>query len=107
MFHFLFISLSSEVSSQPSRRPRPPPPPPPPRSGSWIGKISASAPTINDNTTSRACIQYDHEPPSSCSEIKVNTFSDNPATTQYMNQQSCISQTFHTSPYSNTHSSLP
>ncbi|CAH8491528.1 unnamed protein product [Schistosoma curassoni] len=96
-----------EVSSQPSRRPRPPPPPPPPRSGSWIGKISASAPTINDNTTSRPCIQYDHEPPSSCTEIKVNTFSDNPTTTQYMNQQSCISQTFYTSPYNNTHSSVP
>uniref|UniRef100_A0A5K4FF26 Adenomatous polyposis coli protein n=1 Tax=Schistosoma mansoni TaxID=6183 RepID=A0A5K4FF26_SCHMA len=96
-----------EVSRQPSRRPRPPPPPPPPRSGSWIGKIPVSSPTINDNTTNRPCIQYDYEPPSSCSQIKVNTFSDNPTTTQYTNQQSCISQTFHTSPYSNTYSSLP
>ncbi|CAH8493313.1 unnamed protein product [Schistosoma rodhaini] len=96
-----------DVSRQPSRRPRPPPPPPPPRSGSWIGKIPVSSPTANDNTTNRPCIQYDHEPPSSCSQIKVNTFSDNPTTTQYTNQQSCISQAFHISPYSNTYSSLP
>ncbi|CAH8469813.1 unnamed protein product [Schistosoma turkestanicum] len=93
----------SNVNRQPSKRPRPPPPPPPPRSGSWIGKISVSTPTMNGCHTTNLPYyngQYNHKSPSTYSQLKGNApHSDENSTTT---QKSCHAYDNTFSPISNS-----